>query len=410
MKFLAPFLIVLLPITLLAGENNPLFVIPAGVGVNIHFVGGHQRDLDMIADAGFKWVRMDFAWESIEKTKGVYDWSAYDELTANLEKHGLGAIYILDYSNPLYEEKAGDQVAAPHHSLSVDAFSKWAAAAANHYHGKRIMWEIWNEPNGGFWKPVANVSQYSALAVATAAAIRAADAPATIIAPACAGFDWRFLETFLQSSVLENLDAVSVHPYRDFKTGPETAAADYARLRGLIEKYAPTDEKKKMPILSGEWGYSTQHGGASLETQAAYAVRQQLSNLMNGVPLSIWYDWQNDGPDANYNEHNFGTVMNDLTPKPAYIAIKTMTKNLGGYVFKERMASNEKDYLLIFTNYHDQKLAAWTTGEPHQVKASFGVPKGLTGVDGMGKAFTPKIEDGKLVIDLEPLPKYVAAK
>ena len=343
MKFLSLFLIASLPVTILATEIPPL-VIPSGVGVNIHFVGGHQKDLDMIAAAGFKWVRMDFAWESIERTNGVYDWSAYDELTANLEKHGLSALYILDYSNPLYEEKTGDQVPAPRRPESVSAFAKWAAAAATHYHGRHIIWEIWNEPNGGFWKPVANVSQYSALAVSTAAAIRAADPSATVIGPACAGFDWPFLEAFLQSSVLENLDAVSVHPYRDFKIGPETAAADYARLRGLIEKYAPTKEKKQMPIISGEWGYSTQHGGASLETQAAYAVRQQLSNLMNGVRLSIWYDWQNDGKDANYNEHNFGTVMNDLTPKPAYIAIKTMTSRLGGYVFKRRMSSGDNEY------------------------------------------------------------------
>ncbi len=131
---------------------------------------------------------------------------------------------------------------------------------------------------------------------------------------------------------------------------------------------------------------------------------------MSGIPLSIWYDWQNDGPDANYNEHNFGTVMNDLTPKPAYIAMKTMTGRLGGYVFKQRMEANEGDYHLIFTNYHDQRLAAWTTGKAHEVKAIFGLSKHLTGVDGMGKAFTPKVEDGNQMIDLEPLPKYVAAR
>ncbi len=220
MKFLSLLLFALSSVVVFANDNNPLFVVPQGVGVNIHFVTGRQKDLDVIADAGFKWIRMDFAWESIEKSKGVYDWSAYDELTANLEKHGLSALYILDYSNPLYEEKVGDQIPAPRRPESVAAFAKWAAAAAAHYHGRHIIWEIWNEPNGGFWKPAANVLQYSALAVSTAAAVRAADPHTTIIGPACAAFDWPFLEAFLQSSVLENLDAVSVHPYRDFKQGP----------------------------------------------------------------------------------------------------------------------------------------------------------------------------------------------
>lgn len=48
-------------------------VIPQGVGVNIHFVRGHQTDLDRIAAAGFKVVRMDFTWEAIETQPGHYD-------------------------------------------------------------------------------------------------------------------------------------------------------------------------------------------------------------------------------------------------------------------------------------------------------------------------------------------------
>src|SRR3954453_22987597 len=82
----------------------PDLVLPEGVGVNIHFATGHTKDLDLIAKAGFKFIRMDFGWGGIERKKGEFNWSAYEELTANLEKSGLRAIYILDYSNSLYEE------------------------------------------------------------------------------------------------------------------------------------------------------------------------------------------------------------------------------------------------------------------------------------------------------------------
>src|SRR5579862_2584118 len=87
-----------------AGAELPPAVLPDGVGVNIHFARGHQQDLDLIAAAGFKFVRMDFGWAGIEHEKGQYDWSAYEELTSNLEQRGLRAVYIFDYSNPLYEE------------------------------------------------------------------------------------------------------------------------------------------------------------------------------------------------------------------------------------------------------------------------------------------------------------------
>ena len=56
-------------------------VLPAGVGVNIHFVGGHEKDLDFIAAAGFKFIRMDFGWEETEPKAGAYNWASYDDLS-----------------------------------------------------------------------------------------------------------------------------------------------------------------------------------------------------------------------------------------------------------------------------------------------------------------------------------------
>src|SRR5262249_38264018 len=135
--------------------------------------------------------------------------------------------------------------------------------------------------------------------------------------------------------------------------------------------YAPA-AKTKIPILSGEWGYSSNTKGVPPDTQAAFAVRQQLSNLLNSIPLSIWYDWKNDGDDPNENEHNFGTVMADLKPKPAYLAIQTLTRELSGYRIASRLAlTNAADFALVFTNCAGAiKLAAWTTGFPHAGKVS----------------------------------------
>ena len=96
-------LLAVLPLAVSAADL-PELVLPAGVGVNIHFTRGHEKDLDLIAAAGFKFIRMDFSWGGTERAKGVYNWADYDELTANLKKRGLRAYYILDYSNGLYED------------------------------------------------------------------------------------------------------------------------------------------------------------------------------------------------------------------------------------------------------------------------------------------------------------------
>jgi len=399
----------------------PAPIIPAGVGVNIHFVTGHQRDLDLIAEAGFKFIRMDFGWAAIETKKDEYRWREYEELLANLDQRGLRAIFILDYSNPLYEEtvtslnplthQSHQTTASPQHPESVLAYANWAAAAVKHFRGRHVLWEIWNEPNIDFWSPKPDVQQYTALVLAAAKAIRQAEPEATIIGPASSGFPWEFLETLFKSGALNYLDAVSVHPYRGPDKAPETAASDYQKLRALIRRYTPSTQKTEIPILSGEWGYSSWNRGVSLEIQAAFAARQQLANLLNGVPLSIWYDWKNDGPDPNENEHNFGTALPDLKPKPAYKAIQTLTHELAGYQVSKRLPlASDKDYAILFEQSSgQQKVAAWTTGEPHTVGVEFSAKevKGATGKNGIGESANPKIDSGRLVLELTGLPQFI---
>jgi polysaccharide biosynthesis protein PslG len=401
-----------------SAQELPEPTIPNGVGVNIHFVTGHKEDLDLIQSAGFKFVRMDFGWAGIETQKGQYRWSEYEQLLDNLDQRGIRAVLILDYSNPLYESQVTSTnplthelhqtIASPQHPESVAAYAAWAAAAAKHFHGRHVLWELWNEPNIDFWSPKPNVRQYTTMALAAAKAIREANPSATIIGPATSGFPWEFLETFLQSGVLRYLDGVSVHPYREPRRAPETAASDYQRLRTVITSHAPS-EKRDVPILSGEWGYSSWQRGVPQDTQAAFLVRQQLINLLNQVPLSIWYDWKNDGDDPKENEHNFGTVQSDLKPKPAYSAVKTLTHELLGYrVGHRQTVESDRDFVLVCTNtIGDQKLVAWTTGEPHELKLA--VPAGyqVGGISTTGAPLPTPVVDGTCQIPLSASPVYL---
>jgi polysaccharide biosynthesis protein PslG len=421
MKNTAASLLVLLPWTLTAAPDFPPLEIPEGVGVNIHFTRGHERDLDLIATAGFKFIRMDFSWGGTERRKGEYNWGDYEELTGNLEKRGLRAIYILDYSNGLYEDtivsrdpisgKETRSIAAPRKPESREAFARWSAAAAAQFKGRRVVWEIWNEPNIGFWRPEPKVEDYTQLVLATSKAVRTLDPDATIIGPASSGFPWAFFESMFKDGTLESLDAISVHPYRGYSQGPETAAKDYLRLSALAARHAPKG-RKPLPIISGEWGYATHgKGGVTLETQAAFVARQQLANLHAGIPISIWYDWKNDGIDPNEGEHNFGTVSNNLAFKPAYTAVKTLTRQLAGFRVARRLDAGHDDawVLLCVDTNGNQKIAAWSTGQPREAVLDLkGLSPGdVSAVDVSGQPVTLQVEADRLRLALQAGPQYI---
>ncbi|HXP60950.1 MAG TPA: hypothetical protein VN829_10690, partial [Dongiaceae bacterium] len=152
--------------------------------------------------------------------------------------------------------------------------------------------------------------------------------------------------------------------------------------------------------------------GVTLETQAAFAARQQLANLYSGIPLSIWYDWKNDGDDKNENEHNFGTVLPDLQPKPAYQALQTLTRELAGYRILRRLPlPQDKDYVLVCAGPAGaNKLAAWTLAEPHSIRLGLAATPNnpLVAVSGQGARSSPKLDSFQLVLELSAAPQYVA--
>ncbi len=126
----------------------------------------------------------------------------------------------------------------------------------------------------------------------------------------------------------------------------------------------------EIPVISSEWGYSSGWRGMSVEKHGALLAREMLTNIANNIPISIWYDWRDDGVDPNEPEHHFGLVRSAyqdgrdqvFEPKPAYLAAKTLTGFLDGYAYQRRLAvGSDSDYILVFSKGDELRLAAWTT-------------------------------------------------
>jgi hypothetical protein len=398
--------------------------------VNIDFTEPRPGEMKMISEGGFRWVRMDLKWDTTERESGRYDFAAYDRLMAALDLHRIRALFILDYGNPLY-----DNGAPPRTDVSRQAFVRWSVAAAKHFAGRGVIWEIYNEPNHSmFWPPRPNAQEYVALALAVGRAFREAVPEEKLIGPASSEIDFNFLESCFKAGLLEYWTAVSVHPYR--RNDPETAAEDYCRLREMIKTYAPRKVEspmsnvqspagsgdpvtaaKEIPIISSEWGYSSVWPGMSDAKQGQLVARSWLTNAANGILVSIWYDWRDDGSDANEDEHHFGTVSNSYhegrepvyDPKPAYLAAKTLSAFFSGYRFEKRIdAGDAENYVLVFSKGSERRFAAWTTAKrARRVLISLAAGQYSTSLHTGGDAGSLSADAKGLAINLTAAPIYI---
>ena len=215
------------------------------------------------------------------------------------------------------------------------AFERFVRAAVTRYQKFNPIWEIWNEPDFGFWPPEPNVFDYEALANATCHEIRAVDATATVVAPGAAKTPrWmrpvpEFLSTLLRSNLVRCLDAVSVHPYLNIGDLDWTPSF-WSALRQMASINASaTVASSTNTFISSEWGLSTSRDGITDETQASYLAKMLMYNAMDSIGVSIIYDWRDDGNDPKNPEHRFGIVRHDGSAKPAYKAIKQVAAELG---------------------------------------------------------------------------------
>ncbi len=100
-----------------------------------------DRDLGLVKDAGFTWVKQLVSWQDVEGAgKGQYDWSNLDRIVEQTQQHGLKLIVRVsqDPDRPFWAgnppNNAGD-------------FADFLAALASRYGSRIQAYQIWNEPN-----------------------------------------------------------------------------------------------------------------------------------------------------------------------------------------------------------------------------------------------------------------------
>lgn len=387
-----------------------------GLGIDIRKSIAPSSEWDLLRSGGYKLVRFNMHWYSIEKTPGVFNFKQngqdYDALVSAMSSRGIRVSFHLAYENSNY-----DNGFAPYTAAGRAAFARFAGACAARYKGKGILWEIWNEPNiDQFWKQSPAASEppselYAQLADEAVKAIKRSDPNAYVLGPSIGPLTDNdtvdFIEALGKKGTLALLDGVSVHPYQSER--PEMALVHYDAIRSAVARYVPGGK----PLYNTETGRSTgQYAGLSQlseEEQAAWLVRSYLVDLMAGLDSTVWYNWSESGSSPTDVQQNFGVVTQSLQPKPAYNAAKAALAFLDGFTLSQTIeAGATGTYVLLFAKGVDSRAVLWRSLSGRDV-ASVTLPVGQwSAFDTYGRAVGTYTSTGSPVqLELNGSPLFL---
>ncbi len=322
------------------------------------------RDLGLIREAGFSWVKQTFAWRDIEIEKGKYDWSRADRVVfLATEVFTRNLIIRLD-REPWWDrfDYPLDQGIASGPPKSLTHFFDFCGVIAARYAGKIAAYQIWNEPNlarewGG--QP-PEPARYVEMLKGCYSAIKRADPKALVISaglsptgngPPAAMPDEQYLIEMYKAGAAAYFDLLGVHA-PGFLAAPEISPDEVARSKELggqrFFSFRHVEDMRAIMLRNGdaakqvavlEFGWTTDKVNPSY---AWFAVDEQTkARYMTGafawaktnwspwigpmIALSIpQFDWQPD------NEQYWWAVIDPVYPqtvtRPAYDALKRMPK------------------------------------------------------------------------------------
>ena len=322
------------------------------------------RQLEMIAAAGFHWIRQEFPWEDIEiagrgdfidrrnDPAGIDAWAKYDNIVDLAEEYGLEIQARLS-NPPSWSRAAGNEIGtfAPPDDLAD--FVNYAVAVAERYRGRIHTYQVWNEPNiyPEWGNRAVDPVGYTELLCRTYDALKAVDPEIVVVSGAMAPTiaidglnltDVIFLQQMYDAGAGDCFDVLTVNGY-GLRSGPTDRRMrpfmiNYGRNQWIREimvnngdadkpiwisemNWNPVPSEEEVPDVIGRYNY----GQVTLEQQARWIPlayeRAEEEWPWVGV-VFFWYFKQASDTDVNQASYYFRMVEPDFTPLPVYDAMR----------------------------------------------------------------------------------------
>lgn len=305
---------ILLLISFSSLADNNGFIVGVGIHPTSYQIPANNL-VSLLSKYDIKSIRFDYPWSHVEKKKGIYTSpdNILNELPVLASNNDISTLLILDYGNDFY---GGWKPSSPE---QIDAFSNYASWVAQHYKGRKVIYEIWNEwshdskKNNYDPKSDRSAIEYVSLVKSVSQAIKNIDKTATVIAGGfnpINGPDRRWGVKIINLGVYKYVDGISIHPYSYQRMDTVSPNYNISILKNF-EREINENKKNQIKLYITEFGYPNYSNGIGLNSKdrekypAEYISEVKKLGFVKGI---WWYDFINDGNDANNRQHNFGLL------------------------------------------------------------------------------------------------------
>ena len=349
------------------------------LGISTHlmnFEASPTPALQLAAKAGFNAVKDDAFWSTAEPVPNqlriIAPWRSYLNTASSLQ---LGKLTILDYSTQFHDN------AKPRTPTVKAGYLNYVNYVTGQLGNKVDFYEIWNEWDLEAPKDPQLSADYATLVREAVPLIRKNTTqvngiPAKILAGSVTpeGMDHGFADRLIDAGMLDLVDGLSIHPYAHCAADGRNNPESWVQWLRDYEQHIRTRAGRAVPIYLTEMAWPSHTGpcGNTAQTQAAFMARILLfTRTVPNIKGIWWYDLINDGPDRTDQEHNFGLLNQNLSPKPAYGVITTIADIVKHFTWDAKASSQSASvFQLHFNKGNEHVIAAWAVDGPRQEQIS----------------------------------------
>ena len=320
------------------------------------------------------------AWRYLAEQGPSIDFRVLDQLVSLARERRIDLLYTLGatptWASARPQEKGPYGAGSAAEPRQADDLTDFIKRVARRYKGQINNYEIWNEPNGGFF--TGSVQSLVDLGCSAAAVLKAIDPQITVVSPSGVGGypnQLQWLDDFLAHDGGRCVDVIGYHIYAATGT-PESMLGTLRGVQNILAKYHVTDK----PLWNTETGWRLELGPSTAPAidphwpkldavlSPAYVARALLIGWAGGLQRYYWYSWDHE---------DMGFLQADGQTSPSATAYLTMAGWMRGAVVRE-CASKGLLWQCALTRDGATSLIVWSEDPASHVMP---VPAGMASVE-----------------------------